>query len=217
MNIDTFTKTLSAGCVNESYLHLSSFTFRFNAIDEVDIVAWSDICWRMAEGPASSPFHPVAHRTSRRDSNASQRQPPPSLLRPPVPPISNPANLIVCQHFLCSRSNSSSKTCPHRYFQLIYFYSHMISKSIETELESLRIQLNKANYDLSNARTEAERTKLRFEDMLRDRDTQIIIEQKKSDDLQKDRKFLFEKQQSQATELLTLQDGYANYKVSPRP
>ena len=93
----------------------------------------------------------------------------------------------------------------------------MISKSIETELESLRIQLNKANYDLSNARTEAERTKLRFEDMLRDRDTQIIIEQKKSDDLQKDRKFLFEKQQSQATELLTLQDGYANYKVSPRP
>ena len=93
----------------------------------------------------------------------------------------------------------------------------MISNSIETELESLRIQLNKANYDLSNSRTEAERTKLRFEDMLRDRDTQIIIEQKKADDLQKDRKFLFEKQQSQATELLTLQDEYANYKVSPRP
>jgi hypothetical protein len=53
--------------------------------------------------------------------------------------------------------------------------------------------------------------------MLRDRDTQIIIEQKKSDDLQKDRKFLFEKQQSQATELLTIQDEYANYKVPPIP
>ena len=87
----------------------------------------------------------------------------------------------------------------------------------ETELESLRIQLNKANYELSNVRTEAERTKLRFEDMLRDRDTQILIEQKKSEDLQKDRKFLFEKQQSQATELLTLQDEYANYKVTFPP
>jgi len=87
----------------------------------------------------------------------------------------------------------------------------------ETELESLRIQLNKANYELSNVRTEAERTKLRFEDMLRDRDTQILIEQKKSEDLQKDRKFLFEKQQSQATELLTLQDEYANYKVPLHP
>jgi hypothetical protein len=83
----------------------------------------------------------------------------------------------------------------------------------ETELESLRIQLNKANYELSNVRTESERTKLRFEDMLRDRDTQILVEQKKSEDLQKDRKFLFEKQQSQATELLTLQDEYANCKV----
>ena len=51
--------------------------------------------------------------------------------------------------------------------------------------------------------------------MIRDRDTQILIEQKKSEDLQKDRKFLFEKQQSQATELLTLQDEYANYKVLP--
>lgn len=51
--------------------------------------------------------------------------------------------------------------------------------------------------------------------MLRERDTQILIEQKKSEDLQKDRKFLFEKQQAQATELLTLQDEYANYKVSP--
>ena len=79
----------------------------------------------------------------------------------------------------------------------------------------MRIQLNKANYELSDVRTEAERTKLRFEDMLRDRDTQILIEQKKSEDLQKDRKFLFEKQQSQATELLTLQDEYANYKVLP--
>ena len=53
--------------------------------------------------------------------------------------------------------------------------------------------------------------------MIRDRDTQILIEQKKSDDLQKDRKFLFEKQQSQATELLTLQDDYANYKVPYNP
>lgn len=52
--------------------------------------------------------------------------------------------------------------------------------------------------------------------MIRERDTQILKEQKKSDDLQKDRKFLFEKQQSQATELLTLQDEYATYKV-PRP
>lgn len=83
----------------------------------------------------------------------------------------------------------------------------------DTELESLRIQLNKANYDLSNIRTESERTKLRYENMIRDRETQILIEQKKSEDLQKDRKFLFEKQQSQATELLTLQDEYANYKV----
>ena len=77
----------------------------------------------------------------------------------------------------------------------------------------MRIQLNKATYELSNFRTEAERTKLRYEAMIRDRDTQILIEQKKSEDLQKDRKFLFEKQQSQATELLTLQDEYANYKV----
>jgi hypothetical protein len=80
----------------------------------------------------------------------------------------------------------------------------------------VRIQLNKATYELSNFRTEAERTKLRYDAMIRDRDTQILIEQKKSEDLQKDRKFLFEKQQSQATELLTLQDEYANYKV-PRP
>ena len=50
--------------------------------------------------------------------------------------------------------------------------------------------------------------------MLRDRDIQILAEQKKSEDLQKDRKFLFDKQQSQATELLTLQDEYANYKVT---
>jgi hypothetical protein len=51
--------------------------------------------------------------------------------------------------------------------------------------------------------------------MVRERDTQIIIEQKKAEDLQKDRKFLFEKQQAQSTELLTLQDEYANYKVLP--
>jgi len=82
-------------------------------------------------------------------------------------------------------------------------------------MESLRVQLNKANYDLSNLRAETERTKLRYETLIRDRDTQILIEQKKSEDLQKDRKFLFEKQQSQGTELLTLQDEYANYKVSP--
>ena len=50
--------------------------------------------------------------------------------------------------------------------------------------------------------------------MLRDRDTQIQQEQKKSQDLQKDRKFLFEKQQSQSTELLTVQDDYANYKAN---
>ena len=49
--------------------------------------------------------------------------------------------------------------------------------------------------------------------MIRERDTQIIIEQKKAEDLQKDRKFLFEKQQAQSTELLTLQDDYASYKV----
>jgi hypothetical protein len=66
---------------------------------------------------------------------------------------------------------------------------------------------------MSNLRTESERTKLRYENMIRDRETQILIEQKKSEDLQKDRKFLFEKQQSQATELLTLQDEYANYKA----
>lgn len=84
---------------------------------------------------------------------------------------------------------------------------------LDMELESLRIQLKKANYDLSNLRAESERTKLRFENMVRDRDTQILVEQKKSEDLQKDRKFLFEKQQSQSTELLTLQDEYANYKV----
>ena len=77
----------------------------------------------------------------------------------------------------------------------------------------MHIQLNKATYELSNVRTEAERTKLRYEAMIRDRDTQILIDQKKSEDLQKDRKFLFEKQQSQATELLTIQDEYANYKV----
>jgi len=53
--------------------------------------------------------------------------------------------------------------------------------------------------------------------MVRERDTQIIIEQKKAEDLQKDRKFLFEKQQAQSTELLTLQDEYANYKVPPLP
>jgi hypothetical protein len=75
--------------------------------------------------------------------------------------------------------------------------------------------LNKANYDQSNLRTEAERTKIRFESMLRERETQILLEQKKSEDLQKDRKFLFEKQQAQATELLNLQDEYANYKVLP--
>ena len=83
----------------------------------------------------------------------------------------------------------------------------------DSEPENLRVQLNKVNYDLSNLRTESERAKLRYETMIRDRDTQILIEQKKSEDLQKDRKFLFEKQQSQATELLTLQDEYANYKV----
>jgi hypothetical protein len=88
---------------------------------------------------------------------------------------------------------------------------------VDTELENLRIQLNKVHYDLSNVRTESERTKLRYEAMIRDRDTQIIVEQKKSEDLQKDRKFLFEKQQSQATELLTLQDEYANYKVVSQP
>ena len=49
--------------------------------------------------------------------------------------------------------------------------------------------------------------------MLRERDTQILIEQKKSEDLLKDRKFLFEKQQSQSTDLLTVQDEYANYKL----
>jgi hypothetical protein len=70
---------------------------------------------------------------------------------------------------------------------------------------------------MSNLRTESERTKLRYENMIRDRETQILIEQKKSEDLQKDRKFLFDKQQSQATELLTLQDEYANYKVSLSP
>lgn len=84
---------------------------------------------------------------------------------------------------------------------------------IETDLESLRLQLNKANYDISNLRAEAERTKLRYENMIRDRDTQLLTEQKKSEDLQKDRKFLFDKQQSQSTELITLQDEYANYKV----
>ena len=84
----------------------------------------------------------------------------------------------------------------------------------DSELENLRVQLNKVNYDLSNLRTESERTKLRYDTMIRDRDTQILIEQKKSEDLQKDRKFLFEKQQSQATELLTVQDEYANYKVN---
>jgi hypothetical protein len=85
-----------------------------------------------------------------------------------------------------------------------------------SELESLRIQLNKANYDLSNVKTESERTKLRYESMIRDRDIQILAEQKKSEDLQKDRKFLFDKQQSNATELLTVQDEYANYKVLTR-
>jgi hypothetical protein len=86
----------------------------------------------------------------------------------------------------------------------------------DSELETLRIQLNKANYEVSNLRADAERTKLRYEGLLRDRETQFQQEQKKSTDLQKDRKFLFEKQQSQATELLTIQDDYANYKV-PQP
>jgi hypothetical protein len=86
---------------------------------------------------------------------------------------------------------------------------------LDSDLDSLRVQLNKANYDLSNLRAEAERTKLRYEALIRDRDTQLLIEQKKSEDLQNDRKFLFNKQQSQATDLLTLQDEYANYKVVP--
>lgn len=73
--------------------------------------------------------------------------------------------------------------------------------------------MNKANYELSNVKAELERTKLRNENMIRERDTQIIIEQKKSEDLLKDRKFLFEKQQAQSTDLLTIQDEYANYKV----
>lgn len=50
--------------------------------------------------------------------------------------------------------------------------------------------------------------------MIRDRDIQILAEQKKSEDLQKDRKFLFDKQQSNATELLTVQDEFADYKVA---
>ena len=62
-------------------------------------------------------------------------------------------------------------------------------------------------------KAELERTKLRHENMIRERETQIIIEQKKSEDLLKDRKFLFEKQQAQSTDLLTIQDEYANYKV----
>ena len=83
----------------------------------------------------------------------------------------------------------------------------------ELDTDSLRFQLNKANYELSNVRSEAERSKLRYENIIRERETQILIEQKKAEDLQKDRKFLFEKQQAQATELLTVQDEYANYKV----
>lgn len=99
--------------------------------------------------------------------------------------------------------------------QQVLLSSFRLTDFLESDLESVRIQLNKANYDLSNLRAESERTKLRFENMVRERDTQIIIEQKKAEDLQKDRKFLFEKQQAQSTELLTLQDEYANYKVSP--
>lgn len=101
--------------------------------------------------------------------------------------------------------------------QQVLLNSFRLTDLLESDLESVRIQLNKANYDLSNLRTESERTKLRFENMVRERDTQIIIEQKKAEDLQKDRKFLFEKQQAQSTELLTLQDEYANYKVIPHP
>ena len=114
--------------------------------------------------------------------------------------------ILVWLNVLCSRPYPSS--IKHRYLTIV-----SNSQQIDTDLETVLIQLNKANYELSNFRTEAERTKLRFEATIRDRDTQILIEQKKSEDLQKDRKFLFEKQQSQATELLTLQDEYANYKV----
>jgi hypothetical protein len=47
----------------------------------------------MADGPASSPFRPVALSTgSKGDSDSSQRRGPPSLLRQPVPALLNRSN-----------------------------------------------------------------------------------------------------------------------------
>jgi hypothetical protein len=106
----------------------------------------------------------------------------------------------------------SSAPILHTNLRLVSFSIALTTDA--SELESVRIQLNKANYDLSNVKTESERTKLRYESMIRDRDIQILAEQKKSEDLQKDRKFLFDKQQSNATELLTVQDEFADYKVA---
>src|SRR5215471_9527901 len=100
---------------------------------------------------------------------------------------------IVRINILCYRPYPSS-------IKYRYYFKLPDSQLLDADLENVRIQLNKATYEISNFRAEAERTKLRYEAMIRDRDTQILIEQKKSEDLQKDRKFLFEKQQSQATE-----------------
>lgn len=58
---------------------------------------------RMADEPTSSPFHTVALTTvNRRDSNAAQKPPAPSLLRPPVqsPPETLSTNIA---DFISSR------------------------------------------------------------------------------------------------------------------
>lgn len=122
-----------------------------------------------------------------------------------------PSNKTYYSPFHRPLQLSSSPILLHANLQLVSFSIALTTDA--SELESVRIQLNKANYDLSNVKTESERTKLRYESMIRDRDIQILAEQKKSEDLQKDRKFLFDKQQSNATELLTVQDEFANYKV----
>jgi len=74
-------------CLFPPWLHPKLFIAR--NFHQTSIKATLSVLCVMADEPGSSPFHSVALTTvNRRDSNVAQKQPPPSLLRPPVNPPS---------------------------------------------------------------------------------------------------------------------------------
>ncbi|BFZ63238.1 coiled-coil domain-containing protein mad1 [Saitoella coloradoensis] len=83
----------------------------------------------------------------------------------------------------------------------------------DSESAELLVQLQKLQYELSNLQSESERSKLEFEAKERETQARALEETKKVNELETDKRFLFERSREQAAELDDLRAQLAQVKA----